>query len=604
MAFSLHPVPLHPQEDARLQSLAELQALDSAPDPTLDALTQGARLALGADGAFISLVAQDRQWMKSRSNVSLTETPRDIAFCSHTILQDGPLIVPDATADPRFKNNPLVTGAPWIRMYTGIPLRGPRGLPVGTLCVINNKPTQPTAQQVDTLASLASVAEELLRAQAPATLQLQLQRQIGYDTLATVPRVLTLRDRIEQRRKEAEAEGALIQLVFIRLHRLSTMQAVLGPALYQRAMQTMLARISSVAPHTELCQLTGDDLLLVSGSLASPLLGRALATVVADRLCDSINLDGVVTVFDGYVGVSQSQLCTSAEELITGAELAAQEAQQRKQQTPCYFNTVLKSAHGARQRIVTQLQGAETRDEMWMAYQPKVCPYTGKTDSVEALLRWTSPTLGPISPGEFIPLAEHSGQIVRLGRWLMRQACQEAGQWYRAGHDIRVAINVSALQLKQPDFADQIAVALIDAGLPPSMLELELTESALIDPQPQIRQMLAELRALGIQLALDDFGTGYSSLAQLRQLAFDTIKIDKSFVDNIDSDEKDAALFQAMVRMIHELGMKTTVEGVENTLQLEQVCAAGCHRVQGWLYSQALSLDELLDFLGEARRVV
>lgn len=568
----------HPQEEARLRALEALPD-DTEQQPALSALVSGLRLALGVESAFISLVGRERVQFVARANIPLTEAPRSATMCAHTVLSEGPLIVSNATQDERFRDTPLVVESPNIRLYAGIPLHGPGGLPIGALCVADSQPRSLSVAQIAALSTMASAAEAMLCAKRPAP-----------------PRTLSLQDRITARCREAAKKNALIDVIIIRLRGLTTLESTLGRHLYERAMAALRDRLRQISQELALVQMSSSELLLLTGPLSTPLIGRAVASVANDRLRAPLDIDGVIVAFTGAVGVSQSEDGLSADELLSRAQQASQEAERCELHTPCFFNTALQEALQQRQRIATHLQGAASRGEMWMVYQPKVCPYAARIDSVEALLRWTSPELGSVRPDQFILLAEQSGLIIRLGQWLLRQACHDAARWHREGFTTRVAVNVSGVQLKQRDFAEQVAVALVDTELPPEMLEIELTESAIIDFPHQTRQTLLALRELGVRIALDDFGTGQSSLSLLRQMPIDTVKIDKSFVRNIDTNSDDTAMFLAVARMLHELGMETVVEGVETTKQLEIVRMARCTLVQGWLYSRALVWDDLLAY--------
>jgi EAL domain-containing protein (putative c-di-GMP-specific phosphodiesterase class I) len=246
----------------------------------------------------------------------------------------------------------------------------------------------------------------------------------------------------------------------------------------------------------------------------------------------------------------------------------------------------------SRMRLDHAMRHGLEQGQFRLHYQPQVAVGSLRVIGAEALLRWREPVRGEISPGEFIPLAEQSGFIVRLGDWVMRQAIAQAARWQAQGLRMPVAVNVSALQFQQPDFVERVAQALRDAHLPPGLLELELTESVLVgDAEEGLRRMQA-LSNLGVMLSIDDFGTGYSSLAYLKRFPIQRLKIDKSFVSGLPDDPSDAGIVDAIVQMGRALGLQVIAEGVEREEQRDFLARAGCHEFQGYLYAPALGAAE------------
>jgi diguanylate cyclase len=230
--------------------------------------------------------------------------------------------------------------------------------------------------------------------------------------------------------------------------------------------------------------------------------------------------------------------------------------------------------------LANDLRGALERGELELFYQPQVWIDNRRVTGYEALLRWRHPEIGVISPAEFIPIAEKTGSILPIGHWALRTACEEAATW---PEDWRVAVNVSPLQLRDPDLPERVREALEHSGLAPDRLEIELTESLLIDDRPHALDILQRIKALGVRLALDDFGTGYSSMEVLRQVAFDKVKLDKSFIDDVETDQQARAILHAMVALGRELSIGVLAEGVESERQLAILRNAGCRKVQGYL---------------------
>jgi EAL domain-containing protein (putative c-di-GMP-specific phosphodiesterase class I) len=244
----------------------------------------------------------------------------------------------------------------------------------------------------------------------------------------------------------------------------------------------------------------------------------------------------------------------------------------------------------SRMRLDHAMRMALVQGRFRLHYQPQVDLTSGAVVGAEALIRWRDPELGEISPGEFIPVAEESGFIVAIGDWVLRRAVAQAAVWWAAGAKLTVSVNVSAVQFQQPGFVDGVAEVLKEAGLPPQWLELELTESILIQDAKDAMQRLQALSQLGVKLAIDDFGTGYSSLAYLKRFPIQRLKIDRTFISGLPLEESDAAIVQAIVQMGHALRLEIVAEGVENDAQRQFLQDAGCGLYQGYLFAPALDV--------------
>ncbi|MEW6681296.1 MAG: EAL domain-containing protein [Nitrospirota bacterium] len=242
--------------------------------------------------------------------------------------------------------------------------------------------------------------------------------------------------------------------------------------------------------------------------------------------------------------------------------------------------------------LETHLRRAQERDEFLLHYQPQVELSTGRIVGIEALIRWSRPDRGMVPPGEFIPVAEETGLIVSIGQWVLRAALAQAKTWQNAGlPPARVSVNVSPRQFRQPEFPATIARALDEAGLPPHSLEIEVTESILVEHEPAVLARFAQLHELGVSFAIDDFGTGYSSLSYLKRFPIDTLKIDRSFVANLAADPDHSAIASAIVSLAHSLRLHVVAEGVETTDQAAFLRSLGCNSAQGYLYSRPLPAD-------------
>jgi diguanylate cyclase (GGDEF)-like protein len=253
-------------------------------------------------------------------------------------------------------------------------------------------------------------------------------------------------------------------------------------------------------------------------------------------------------------------------------------------------------------RMITELQHAVENEELRLYYQPKVDTESGRLVGMEALVRWVHPARGMISPMEFIPVAEDTGMIVAIGRWVLREACRQNAEWQQAGlRPIRVAVNLSARQFRSDNLPDEVNAALAEAGLPASSLELEITESMVMEDPERVIDLLDKIRTQGIHLSLDDFGTGHSSLAYLKRFPIDCVKIDRAFIKDMPGNTDDVAIAKTIVAMAKALDLTTVAEGVETAEQLEILKTMGCDQIQGYFFSRPLPAEEFLTFYSNSQ---
>jgi EAL domain-containing protein (putative c-di-GMP-specific phosphodiesterase class I) len=273
-----------------------------------------------------------------------------------------------------------------------------------------------------------------------------------------------------------------------------------------------------------------------------------------------------------------------AETLLQCADCAMYRAKHGGKNRFARYEPAVGAAQAERLAVENHLHRALEREEFAIHYQPQFDLKTGHLAGYEALLRWTHPKLGIVSPSRFVPIAEESGLITQIGSWALDQACRQARSWQRAGYPLNnIAVNVSAMQLECDDFVETVEHALLRSGLDPSSLELEITESMLMRDIEEFVQKLQLLRSIGVRISVDDFGTGYSSLSYLQKLPIDILKLDRSFIEGVNDPRHGASLVRAVVNMAHTLGLRVTAEGIETHHQLEVVQDSGCDVAQGYL---------------------
>jgi diguanylate cyclase (GGDEF)-like protein len=348
-----------------------------------------------------------------------------------------------------------------------------------------------------------------------------------------------------------------------------------------------------------LSRQSGDDFLILL-----PGVGKEQAVHVANELLTALQqpipLPDNTLVVSGSIGLALYPADGEAlDELLMNAESAMYRVKREGRNSFRFFAPEMQEYSARTLGLTSALHSAIDAGELYLAYQPQLCLHTNRVTSAEALLRWNHPQFGEVSPGEFIPIAEANGLIVRIGLWVMRTAAGQLRAWQEAGlRDITVAVNLSATQFNHPRLVEDLKAAVRDAGIEAGSIELELTEAVAASNPQGAMHVMDELRAAGFRLAIDDFGTGYSSMSHLKRFAVHKLKIDQSFIRDVASDRDDQAIVTAIIQMAHSLGMTTIAEGVETSEQLAFLLAQRCDALQGYFFSRPRSPQ---DFLALAR---
>ena len=436
-----------------------------------------------------------------------------------------------------------------------------------------------------------------------SALEAQLRQQALHDPLTGLGNRALFRDRLEHALARSQRDPALLAVLMIDLDGFKQVNDSLGHDAGDRLLTEVARRLQD-------CMRTGDTVARMGGDEFAVLLERAdiegpavVAQRIVYRLRAPVDIDGKAIVTQGSVGVATgSASIGSAEELLRNADLAMYVAKSKGKGMYEVFEREMHAAALDRLELEGDLRDALRGRELTLHYQPVVELPGGRISGAEALARWEHPQRGTVSPAEFVPLAEESGLVVDLGRWVLGEACRQAKRFqdaYPTEPPFAMAVNVAARQLTSPWLVDEVRRALADNALPPSSLVLEITEGALMRDATAIVPTLEALRALGVRLAIDDFGTGWSSLSRLRSFPVDKLKIDQSFVSEITSSGDDAPIVAAIVAMAHSLQLTTVAEGVETSEQLACLHQHGCEEVQGYLLSRPLPGDRLLQLLAD-----
>jgi diguanylate cyclase (GGDEF)-like protein len=439
----------------------------------------------------------------------------------------------------------------------------------------------------------------------------QAERHIRYlahhDGLTGLPNRALLEERIIQFIMLAEREMKnAVAVLFIDLDYFKHVNDALGHHVGDMLLCMVSTRLISCARKSDcVARLGGDEYVISMPALSDSIDGGIHAAVVADKVLESLGLPFVVEGNElrvtASIGISLfPRDGPDVEALLQAADSAMYQAKKEGGGNYKFFTQALNREAQHRMVMTNQLRHALVRGEFALWYQPQVDMESGKIFSAEALLRWRQPECGMIPPDEFIPLAEESGLILPIGKWVLQQACQQLKRWRDAGYpDLRIAVNLSTRQFYQAGFEDLVADALSESGLPADALELEITESILIQPTQDNLMKLKRLGSIGVQLSVDDFGTGYSSLAYLRQFPINAIKIDRSFVIGIGHDCNVDGLVAAIIAMAQALHLKIIAEGVDTPEQVEFLTAHGCLAAQGFYYDQAVPAEVFDKLLAE-----
>jgi diguanylate cyclase (GGDEF)-like protein/PAS domain S-box-containing protein len=412
-----------------------------------------------------------------------------------------------------------------------------------------------------------------------------------HDLLTGLPNRALLQDRVTQAISHARRERKRAAILFIDLDNFKHINDSLGHLVGDRLLQIVAARLHKCVRRGDtVARLGGDEFVMCLGALDD----SSGATVVAQKVLASLDSPMIVEGHElhvtGSIGISvYPDDGSNAEILLQASDTAMYHAKGHGRNSFSFFTPELNEAVQQRLTIESQLHQALPRNEFRLHYQPQVDLGSGRVVSAEALLRWQQPQRGMVSPLDFIPVAEENGMILRIGEWVLREACGQLRRWHDAGHrDLSIAVNLSARQVLQPAFAATVASVIAEAGIPPSALVLEITESLLMQPSEDNMAILHRLTASGVRLSLDDFGTGYSSLSYLKRFPIGELKIDRSFVRGIEHDENDRAIAGTVIAMARGLRLTVIAEGVETPGQAAFLRASGCGLAQGYYYGMPM----------------
>ncbi|MBF0444552.1 MAG: EAL domain-containing protein [Magnetococcales bacterium] len=424
----------------------------------------------------------------------------------------------------------------------------------------------------------------------------------GHDTLTDLPNRHLFQERLALALTESKERDGLVCVMLLDLDRFKVVNETLGHDKGDDLLVRVGRRLSRCLPqHSTLGRMGGDEFGVILPRFSHSQDVARIAQDMLESLKNPFPIDGEDVEFFIGASIGIGLAPTDGEDvktLLKSADAAMYHAKEQGRNNFQFYRDDLNTASMARMLMESSLRSALEKGEFVLYYQPQMDLASGKLVGAEALMRWIHPLQGIISPGEFIPLAEETGLIVPMGEWALRTACMQMKKWSKAGlPSIRVAVNLSGIQFRQPDFTDVVFKIIQETGIQHRWLELELTESIAMGDVEETFHKLNALAEKNIPLAIDDFGTGFSSLSYLKRFPFGTLKVDRSFVRNCTEDLEDAALVRTIIGLANSLGLTVIAEGVEKKVQLEFLRDHGCNEIQGYLYSRPIPAKEFATFI-------
>ena len=580
-------------EEARLDALQKLKLLDTPASESFDRITRMASQIFGLPISAVSLTDHDRQWFKSRVGVDHTSIPRDKAPCARVAERSETFVIEDLLEDDFYRHS--VLAGQGVRFYAGAPLVTREGFGLGALCVLGSEPRTVSEAEMAALNDLAQMVMS----------QIELQHAFGrVDPISGLPNRTQFLDDLEDLGRDEPGVSRFAVLIDLaRAEQLSSGARVMGAGyiddMVQDATRTLRALIVPRRPiyHVAAAQF---GFFATCGASEEECVAGLKLLMAQLRAASNVRL-----VMTATIGVAPFITGRSRPgDVLRTMQNAALDARAAQSAISVYSLTK-DSAHSRRFVLLNDFDKAlDKPGELRLVFQPRVDLTTRCIVGAEALLRWSHPTLGDVSPGEFIPIVEQTPLARPTTAWVLDTGLRQLGIWCAAGRELQLSINVSANNLTEPDFAHQVQLYLLKHRVPAKMLELEVTESAMMDNSGQAMSQLNALESAGVRLAIDDFGTGYSSLAYLQRLPTQVVKIDQSFVRELLDGEREQTLVRSMVSLSHDLGYRVVAEGIESQKAADLLTEMGCDEGQGYFFGLPMNAASFERWISKGDRAV
>ncbi|PLR36051.1 sensor domain-containing phosphodiesterase [Chimaeribacter coloradensis] len=574
-------------DQPRLQALKDLQILDASQDEILNKITVLTCKLLDMPTCLVTLITDEKQCIKAKTNFPLDETARDDAFCQHTLHHQGVLVCPDTWLDARFRDLPLARQAEQpLRFYAGAPLTTDQGVAIGSLCVIDYQPRTFSEAQCRTLQEMAAVVMALLQSRSAVGL---------VDAVTGLPN----RQRLIADLHEAQCgprDCVLFLIDGIDITYAYEMGRSLGMPMVERVLCELGDALHRAFCGREkiYCIATGRFALWVPQARSE----AALQTLMqcAESLPGGLSLPVPIRL-EMHIGYTGFSVPVEAPQQVLRKALSALHDAAEQDVVLLPYRQESDEAQRRAFRLLSDLVECLDRDTgLYLMYQPKFDLLSGEAVGAEALLRWQHPMFGAVSPGQFVPLAENTTLIRPLTQWVIAQATRQLRQWRNQGIMLPVAINVAVSNFAEPDFVERLMVQLDAHGLTPADLEIECLETQKLLGSPAAMACLRRLREAGFVLALDDFGNGHSNLTYLKRIPVEVIKLDQSLIRPLHYDADCRIIVEQVIGMLHRLNYVVVAEGVEDAATLDWLRRARCDRVQGFHLARPM-LPEALSAL-------
>ncbi len=590
-------------QQAAVARLGERALKDGDPVPLMHEAVALMTEIDGVCGACIWEADREHRWLQLR--VGPNDRPQEGDHHVSPMRDSHPgaaldsrlhVIVDDWFSERRFSMPPALR-ALGVRSSLAVVIDG-KDRPFGVLDVHSTEPSRFTPQDVHFVQASANVLADATERHA---VDEELRHRVLHDSLTGLPNRLSFVDSLHESLKRAMASSSPIGIIFLDLDHFKLINDSMGHHAGDDLLRAVASRLrAQLRPGDVVARFGGDEFGILVNRLVDEREAVSIADRVASAFAEPYLMGGTEHAITASLGIAVSRPAAretvDPEPLIRDADAAMYRAKERGRARCELFDADMRARAVHKLELEQELRHAIERDELMLLYQPVIALGSGEVTGLEALVRWHHPERGVLDPNDFIPVAEDSGLIEPIGRWVLERACRQILEWHALRPDQRpldVSVNLSARQVAHRDLGASVAEVLKRTGLDPSHLRLEITESFLVEESASATAALQELNEIGVSLVLDDFGTGYSSLAYLNRFPFDALKVDRSFIDVLGVEEERTAIVEAIVSMAHALSLDAIAEGVENDLQVSELQRLDCDYAQGHLFSRALPPREV-----------